>query len=138
MRTIRRGERRHARPDWTPRRREEDSSEDKSGGPDDDRGPVGRRDCQLQADGRAHRAIPHQRPTGGRGPATRKERGKASGTTARELMSSPPVTIGPEANVRKAAKLMHERRIKRLPVVDGDGRLLGVISRSDAAYVLAL
>jgi len=65
----------------------------------------------------------------------REERGKASGTTARELMSSPPVTIGPEAHVRDAAKLMHDRRIKRLPVVDGDGRLVGVISRSDVLRV---
>ena len=65
----------------------------------------------------------------------REERGKASGTTARELMSSPPVTIGPEAHVRDAAKLMHDRRIKRLPVVDGDGRLVGVISRSDLLRV---
>lgn len=65
----------------------------------------------------------------------RQERGKASGTTARELMSSPAITIGPEASVRDAAKVMHDRRIKRLPVVDGDGRLVGMISRSDVLRV---
>jgi CBS domain-containing protein len=65
----------------------------------------------------------------------REERGKAGGTSAKKLMSSPAVTIGPEANVRDAAKLMHDRRVKRLPVVDGNGRLVGVISRSDVLRV---
>lgn len=65
----------------------------------------------------------------------REERGKAGGTSAKELMSSPAVTIRPEANVRDAAKLMHDRLVKRLPVVDGNGRLVGVISRTDVLRV---
>jgi len=65
----------------------------------------------------------------------RQERQRAGGTTARELASVPAVTIGPGDSVREAAKLMHDRAIKRLPVVDGDGRLVGVISRSDVLRV---
>lgn len=65
----------------------------------------------------------------------RQERERAGGTTARELASVPAVTIGPGDSVREAAKLMHDRAIKRLPVVDGDGRLVGVISRSDVLRV---
>lgn len=65
----------------------------------------------------------------------REERGKAGGTSAKELMTSPAVTIGAEANVRDAAKLMYDRGVKRLPVVDGNGRLVGVISRSDVLRV---
>ena len=65
----------------------------------------------------------------------RQERERAGATTARELASVPAVTIGPGDSVREAAKLMHDRAIKRLPVVDGDGRLVGVISRSDVLRV---
>lgn len=65
----------------------------------------------------------------------RQERERAGGTTARELASVPAVTIGPGDSVQEAAKLMHDRAIKRLPVVDGDGRLVGVISRSDVLRV---
>jgi len=68
-------------------------------------------------------------------PRRRQEREKAGGTTARELMSSPAVTIGSEASIRAAAKLMHDRGVKRLPVVDGEGRLVGVISRGDVLRV---
>jgi len=59
------------------------------------------------------------------------ERHKAEGLLARDLMTSPPVTIGAEATTAEAAHLMHERRVKRLPVVDPGGTILGVISRVD-------
>jgi len=65
----------------------------------------------------------------------REEREKAGATTARELMSSPANTIGSDASIREAAKLLHDRGIKRLPVVNGDGRLVGVISRGDVLRV---
>ncbi|MCK2220160.1 CBS domain-containing protein [Actinomadura sp. ATCC 31491] len=58
-------------------------------------------------------------------------RRKAAGATAAELMSSPPVTIGPDASTVTAAQLMDARGVKRLVVVDEDGRLLGVVSRRD-------
>ncbi len=59
------------------------------------------------------------------------ERHKAEGLLARDLMTSPPVTIGPEATTAEAAHLMHERHVKRLPVVDAGGTILGVVSRVD-------
>jgi CBS domain-containing protein len=51
--------------------------------------------------------------------------------TAEGLMSSPPVTTGVDADVTAAARLMFVRDIKRLPVLDGDRRLAGIISRHD-------
>jgi CBS domain-containing protein len=62
-------------------------------------------------------------------------RAKAAGVTAADLMTSPAVTIGPEDTVEHAARLMYDRKIKRLPVVDPAGRLIGIISRSDVLAV---
>lgn len=55
--------------------------------------------------------------------------------TAADLMTHPAVTIGPDAQVRDAARLMHSLRLQRLPVVDPGGRLVGVVSRSDVLSV---
>lgn len=48
-----------------------------------------------------------------------------------EIMSSPAITTSAEADIREAAEILESRRIKRLPVVDGENRLLGIISRGD-------
>jgi CBS domain-containing protein len=63
------------------------------------------------------------------------EGAKASGVTAGQLMTKPPVTIGPQDSVADAARLMHDRRVKRLPVVDDTGRLVGIVSRVDVLSV---
>ena len=60
----------------------------------------------------------------------RVARAKAGGTTARDLMSTPVVTIGPEDSLATAARTMEQHRVKRLPVVD-DGRLVGIVARGD-------
>ncbi|MFG2859178.1 CBS domain-containing protein [Streptomyces sioyaensis] len=52
-------------------------------------------------------------------------------STAEELMSSPAVVARPEWSAVRAARTMEEKKVKRLPVVDDSGRLIGVISRSD-------
>jgi CBS domain-containing protein len=65
------------------------------------------------------------------GPKARAARGKQAGRTAGELMTSPAITIGPEVDVVQAARLMEARRVKRLPVADAQGRLLGIVSRRD-------
>jgi CBS domain-containing protein len=62
-------------------------------------------------------------------------RAKARGITAADLMTSPAVTIGPDDTVEHAARLMFTRKVKRLPVVDPDGRLAGIISRTDVLAV---
>ncbi|MFG2616449.1 CBS domain-containing protein [Streptomyces sp. NPDC048507] len=51
--------------------------------------------------------------------------------TAEQLMTSPAVTARPEWSVVRAARVMQRHRVKRLPVVDEEGRLVGILSRSD-------
>jgi CBS domain-containing protein len=65
----------------------------------------------------------------------RAELAKATGVTAADLMSRPPVTVGPYDLVSHAAYLMYDHRITRLPVVGTGGRLVGIISRSDVLSV---
>ncbi|MFI2641720.1 CBS domain-containing protein [Streptomyces sp. NPDC018610] len=60
---------------------------------------------------------------------------KAGALTAGELMSSPAVTVHPDATLAEAARIMAQRRVKRLPVVDDDGLLEGVVSRGDLLKV---
>jgi CBS domain-containing protein len=66
-----------------------------------------------------------------------RELSKAAGVTAADLMTTPPVTIGPNESVSHAARLMYARHVKRLPVVDDDGRLVGIVSRTDVLSVYA-
>jgi len=64
-----------------------------------------------------------------------REDDKAAGVTAADLMTAPAVTIGPDASVADAARLMYDRRVKRLPVVTAAGRLMGIVSRVDVLAV---
>lgn len=59
------------------------------------------------------------------------EAARAEARTAAALMTAPAITVRPETTLREAARLMHHRHVKRLPVVDGDGRLVGIVSRAD-------
>ena len=65
------------------------------------------------------------------------EREKAAGVSAAELMTKPPVTIGPGVPLADAARLMRDRRVKRLPVINDAGLLIGIISRADVLRVFA-
>ncbi|MEV4536677.1 CBS domain-containing protein [Asanoa sp. NPDC049518] len=56
---------------------------------------------------------------------------KADGGTAAELMTAPAVTVGPADRITDAARRLEARRVKRMPVVDVQGRLLGIVSRRD-------
>ena len=60
---------------------------------------------------------------------------KARGITAGDLMTAPPVTAGPEDTIACAARLMYRRKVKRLPVVDANGHLAGILSRADVLAV---
>jgi CBS domain-containing protein len=64
-------------------------------------------------------------------PQRRRARAKARGTVARDLMSAPAITVGPEASVGQVARLMHEHTLKHVPVVDERGHVVGVVSRID-------
>jgi CBS domain-containing protein len=55
--------------------------------------------------------------------------------TAGELMTSPAVTIGPDATVSAAARMMTAHHVKRLPVTDENGKLVGIVSRRDLISV---
>ena len=65
----------------------------------------------------------------------RKDAEKARGITAGDLMTAAVVTVGPEDTVEHAARLMYSRKVKRLPVVDASGHLVGIISRADVLAV---
>jgi CBS domain-containing protein len=59
-----------------------------------------------------------------------EEEARAAATTAGEAMTSPAITVTPGASVARAAELMIEHRVNRLPVV-ADGRLVGIVARAD-------
>jgi CBS domain-containing protein len=77
----------------------------------------------------------HRTPAGSTRLRTRGDRAKAAAHTAAELMTTPPVTIHPDARLGAAAQLMNDRHIKRLPVVDSSGTLIGIVSRRDLLSV---
>jgi CBS-domain-containing membrane protein len=60
---------------------------------------------------------------------------KAEGLTAGDLMTPRAVTVRPEDSVEHAAQLMHFLKFKRMPVVDADGGLVGLVSRADVLAV---
>jgi CBS-domain-containing membrane protein len=68
-------------------------------------------------------------------PQRRGELAKAASLTAAELMTTPAVTVGPEELVATAARRMYDRRVKRLPVVDHSGALVGIVTRADLLKV---
>ncbi len=60
---------------------------------------------------------------------------KSKAVTAGQLMTSPAVTVQPGLPVVDAARLMQDRRVKRLPVVNYDGQLVGIVTRSDVLAI---
>jgi len=78
--------------------------------------------------------LKEERPDPGPGGPLLHPHGDAARALARSaaaLMTSPAVTVRPEATLTEAARLMHRKHVKRLPVVDAEGRLLGIVSRAD-------
>ncbi|MFE1383395.1 CBS domain-containing protein [Streptomyces sp. NPDC058740] len=60
---------------------------------------------------------------------------KAGSHRAEDLMTSPAVTVVPEASLPRAARLMATHHVKRLPVVDASGVIQGIVSRADLLKV---
>jgi CBS-domain-containing membrane protein len=56
---------------------------------------------------------------------------KKGGKKVQDVMSFPPITSKADDDVGEVARILDERRIKRLPVVDDEGMLLGIVSRAD-------
>ena len=61
----------------------------------------------------------------------------AFASTAADMMTREPDTVAPDASAKEAARLIHETGHNRLPVVDEDGRLVGVVTRLDVLGALA-
>ena len=57
--------------------------------------------------------------------------GNKAGRTVRQVMTSPAITTTPDVGILEVAGILEERRIKRLPVVDAGGVLVGIVSRAD-------
>ena len=60
---------------------------------------------------------------------------KAGAMSAEGLMTEPAITIRPEATIVQAARLLAQHHIKRLPVVDDENRLIGIVSRRDLLQI---
>jgi CBS-domain-containing membrane protein len=69
------------------------------------------------------------------GHRSRAARGKAGGGVAAEVMTTPAVTVSPDVPVPAAVKLMASTGVKRLPVTDATGCLVGIVTRSDLVKV---
>jgi CBS domain-containing protein len=74
-------------------------------------------------------AEPHKRMFGRK--QQRIARAKGDADTAEELMTSPAKVITETATVAAAAVMVHQEGVKRLPVVDSEGGLVGIVSRGD-------
>jgi len=57
----------------------------------------------------------------------------ASSTAVREIASTDLVTIDPEQDLDEALRLMAQHQVRRLPVVEEDGRLVGIVAQADVA-----
>jgi CBS domain-containing protein len=67
----------------------------------------------------------------------RADAAKATARNAAALMTAPALTIDERASLTEAARIMHARKVKRLVVVRDDGRVAGIVSRSDILSAFA-
>ncbi|MBW4640418.1 MAG: CBS domain-containing protein [Gloeocapsa sp. UFS-A4-WI-NPMV-4B04] len=65
-----------------------------------------------------------------------RELHKALGQTVGEVMSSDPISISPDKPLKEAAQIMHEKEVRRLPVVDA-GQVIGILTRGDIVRAMA-
>jgi CBS domain-containing protein len=71
-------------------------------------------------------------------PATyEKELHKALGQTVGEVMSNEPISISADKPLKEAAQLLHDRDIRRLPVVDANNLVVGILTRGDIVRAMA-
>jgi CBS domain-containing protein len=82
-----------------------------------------------------HKVEPPPRPGVRLSGRARRDRAKARARTAGELMTSPAITIHTDASLSAAARLMNAHHIRRLPVVNAAGDLIGIVSRRDLMKV---
>jgi CBS domain-containing protein len=62
---------------------------------------------------------------------------KALGQTVGEVMSKNLITVPPDKPLRDAARLMHDKNVHRLPVLDSEGQVIGILTRGDIIRAMA-
>ncbi|MEO0538232.1 MAG: CBS domain-containing protein [Cyanobacteria bacterium P01_A01_bin.123] len=62
---------------------------------------------------------------------------KALGQTVKDAMTEHVVSTKPDASVRQAAQLMHDHKIRRLPVINAEHKLVGILTRGDIVREMA-
>jgi len=62
---------------------------------------------------------------------------KALGQTVGEVMSNNPITISPDQSLKAAAKIIQDHKVRRLPVVDDTGTVIGILTRGDIIRTMA-
>ncbi|MFB7242010.1 hypothetical protein CW362_06940 [Streptomyces populi] len=81
-----------------------------------------------------HEPEHHPRPTDLL-PGARRQRARSKARTAGGLMTSPPVTVHADDTIVQAARTMAQKHVERLPVLDEEDRLVGIVSRRDFLQV---
>ena len=66
-----------------------------------------------------------------------KELHKALGQTVGDLMTAEVVTVSPDKPLAEAARLMYEKHVRRLPVIDGANCVVGILTRGDIVREMA-
>lgn len=59
------------------------------------------------------------------------------GLRVEDVMTKRVITFGPETPVDQIAQALHDKRINRVPIVDGEGKLIGLVSRADIIRAMA-
>jgi CBS domain-containing protein len=62
---------------------------------------------------------------------------KALGQTVGEVMTTNPITTKADKSVKEAAQTLHEKKINRLPVLDTQGKVIGILTRGDIIRAMA-
>jgi CBS domain-containing protein len=72
------------------------------------------------------------------GVLSRKDmQGASASATVKEVMSTPPIAAKPDNKVADAAVLMLKHKVHRIPVVDAQAKLVGIVTRTDIFTALA-
>lgn len=62
---------------------------------------------------------------------------KVLGQNVGEVMTKNPITVSPDKPLRDAARLMNEKNVHRLPVLDSEGKVIGILTRGDIVRAMA-
>ena len=66
-----------------------------------------------------------------------RELKKIAGATARDVMQTDVPTVAPDATLEDVATILHDEGVNSIPVVDPDGKVLGVVARADIVRFIA-